>query len=106
MLLCGVSLPKFIDMISVFSVADEPGLIEPPHFDPWRGLYVKTPFCEVSIPQLTILKLPLSNLNWMSPFTFGNSSTGKSQEGQGGKSWQKSTNFVLSMSHVTHKSST
>lgn len=36
----------------------------------------------------------------------GNSSTVKSQEGYGGKRWQKSTNFVLSMSHVTHKSST
>lgn len=109
MLLCGVSLPKFIDMISVFSVVSEPNARAPPHLLPWRFLYVKTPFWLISTPQATILPAPFTpftNLNCMSPFTVGNSSTGKSQGGCGGKSWQKSTKFVLSMSHVTHKSST
>ena len=106
MLLWGTSLPKFIDMISVFAVALEPSPRDPTHLLPWWRLNVKTPFVLVSIPPFIILASPLTNLNCRSPFTTGNSSTGKSQEGQVGKIWQKSTNFVLSMSHVTHMSST
>ena len=74
MLLWGTSLPKFIDMISVFCAAEGPICTEPPHSPPPCCLYVKTPFGLLSNPPATILLSPLSNLNCKSPFTTGNSS--------------------------------
>ena len=81
-LLWGTSLPKFIDMISVFCVAAGPICTVPLHLLPPRCLYVKTPSELLSNPQATILLLPLSNLNCKSPFTTGNSSTAISAYGR------------------------